>query len=444
VTGPDRPPPPHRATTAHLQALYPWVTAAGLGRRGTYLGRDLHGGGAFCFDPWELYAAGILTSPNLLVVGQIGRGKSTFVKTFVWRQLALGRRAWIVDPKGEYGPLAVAGGSSPVRIVPGGGVRLNPLDDASAPTPDPSAPAEARARAGAGDAPGSGRFRHRAELLCSILAAGLGRDLLPAERTAVELAVRLAGARRAAPILPDVVSCLLDPDPALAATVRTDVAGLAADGRNVALELRRLAEGDLAGMFDGPTSPNVDLAAPVVVLDLSALYDSPALGILMTCATAWLQAAIRRRDGRKRLVVVDEAWAILHDLATARWLQASFKLSRAFGVANLAVVHRLSDLQAAGAEGSPQRRLAEGLLADSETRVVFGQAPSEVPSARQLLGLSATEAELLSRLPRAVALWKVADRSFLIEHGLGAGELALVDTDQAMRPEPRGPAGTGR
>jgi hypothetical protein len=406
-------PPAHRATTAHLQAAYPFVGGAGLGSQGTYLGRDLHGG-AFCFDPWELYASGILTSPNVLVVGQIGRGKSTFVKTFVWRQLVFGRRAWIVDPKGEYGSLAEACGANPVRIAPGGSVRLNPLDEGR-------------------DAVGAGEVRHRVELLCSIVGAGLGRALSPAERTAVELATRLACGRSAKPTLPDVVGCLLDPAPELAATVRTDAAGLAADGRTVALELRRLVEGDLAGMFDGPTSPGIDLDASVVVLDLSALYYSPALGVLMTCATAWLQAALRRRDGIKRLVIVDEAWAILHDLSTARWLQSGFKLARAFGVANVAVVHRLSDLQAAGRDGSAQQRVAEGLLADSETRVVFGQPPSEVEAARELLGLTGTEADLLVHLPRGVALWKVADRSFLVEHTLGRLEAPLVDTDQAMR-----------
>jgi hypothetical protein len=239
--------------------------------------------------------------------------------------------------------------------------------------------------------------------------------------------------RHDGPTVPLVVAALLDPDPAAAAQIRTDAAGLAAVGRQVALDLRRLVEGDLAGMFDGPTSTGIDLDRPLVVLDLSALYGSPALGILMACATAWLQARLGAADGTRRLVVVDEAWAILHDLAMARWLQAAFKLSRAFGVANMAVVHRLSDLTAVGEEGSEQQRLAEGLLADSETRVIFGQPPSEVTSARDLLGLTETEAELLAHLPRGFALWKVGDRSFLVEHRIGAAEAALVDTDAAMR-----------
>ena len=404
-----RTPPPHKATTAHLQALYPLVGGRPLQAPGVYLGRDLHGG-PFCFDPWELYAAGVLTNPNLVVAGQIGKGKSTFVKTFVWRQLLFGRQAWVVDPKGEYGPLAEAAGSVPVRLRPGGAVRLNPL-----------------AGGPGGDTSGS-----RTELVSSVAASGLGRGLTPAERTALELAVWAAAGERAEPTLPAVVDRLLEPDAASAASVRTDRAGLAADGRTVALELRRLVRGDLAGLFDGPTSPGVRLDGHLVVLDLSALYDSPGLGILMTCAVAWLQAAVRRGDGAKRLVILDEAWAVLHDLGTARWLQASFKLARAHGVANLAVVHRLSDLRAAGSATSQQRLLAEGLLADSETRVVFGQAPSESAAARDLLGLTGTEAALLCHLRRGVALWKVGDRSFLVEHAVAPSEAALVDTDTAM------------
>jgi hypothetical protein len=104
-----------------------------------------------------------------------------------------------------------------------------------------------------------------------------------------------------------------------------------------------------------------------------------------------------------------------------------------FGVANIAVVHRVSDLRAAGSEGSEQQRLAEGLLADAETRVLFGQSPAEAEKAGELLGLTRTEQVLLSQLPRGVALWRVGQSSFLVEHQLGPEELALADTDAAMR-----------
>jgi hypothetical protein len=98
--------------------------------------------------------------------------------------------------------------------------------------------------------------------------------------------------------------------------------------------------------------------------------------------------------------------------------------------------------------------LAEGLLADSETRVVYAQSPGEVERTGELLGLSSTEAELVTQLRRGVALWKVGRRSFLVEHRLASTEQLLIDTDAAMADgpptssshvpgaRPRGPAGT--
>ena len=116
--------------------------------------------------------------------------------------------------------------------------------------------------------------------------------------------------------------------------------------------------------------------------------------------------------------MVDEAWAILSNLGVARWLQSSWKLSRAFGVSNVAVLHRVSDLRSVGASDSEQVALAQGLLSDSETRVVYAQSPGELEAAAELLSLSATEADLLPQLRRGIALWKVGQRSFLVQHRL--------------------------
>jgi hypothetical protein len=116
----------------------------------------------------------------------------------------------------------------------------------------------------------------------------------------------------------------------------------------------------------------------------------------------------------------------------ARWLQSSWKLSRAWGVSNIAVLHRLSDLTSAGALGSEQVGLAPGLLADSETRVIYSQPPGEIERAGDLLGLSSTEAELVPQLQRGVALWKVGGRSFLVQHRLSPWERSIVDTDGRM------------
>ncbi len=451
--------PAHVTTTRHLGAAYPLVTESGLGHDGVLVGRDLLGG-TFVFDPFHLYAQGVVTNPNVVVIGQIGRGKSAFVKSYLWRQAVFGRQAWVVDPKGEYGALAAAWGVRPVALSPGGSVRLNPLEALGGehlPAPPPACVAGGRASLAAGDEGdievgarcGGGdpwtevsaraEWRRGIDLLTSLAVACLGRDLLPRERAAMDVALTQAALCAArgveAPVLPQVVDALLDPPEGAARALRTTRALLIEDGRDVALELRRLVSGDLRGMFDGPTTPGLRLDAPLVVLDLSAVYNSPALGVLMACATAWLQSALLRRPPGRVIVVVDEAWAILSNLGVARWLQASWKLSRAFGVSNVAVLHRLSDLGAVGAAGSEQVGLAEGLLADTETRIVYAQPHGEVSRAAGALGLTDTEADLLPQLRRGVALWKVGRRSFLVEHHLSPGEREIVDSDGAMRDD---------
>jgi len=425
--------PAHQVTTRNLGAAYPLIAERGLGGRGVVIGDDLLGG-SFVFDPFELYGAGDLSNPNMVVFGQIGRGKSAFVKTFLWRQALFGRRAWVVDPKGEYGDLADAWGVRPVALRPGGAVRLNPLD----PGPEAAVVRDGRGEAAAGqvsDATG----RRRTELLSSLASACLGRALAPRERAALGVALLECTRPTGVPTVPAVVEALLSPSAEAAQSLRTARHDLLEDGRDVALELRRLVHGDLHGMFDAPTTPGLDLSAPLVVLDLSALYSSAALGVLMACATAWLQAALARtaaadRSDRGRFfLVVDEAWAILSNLGVARWLQSSWKLSRAFGVSNVAVLHRVSDLRSVGASDSEQVALAQGLLADSETRVVYAQSPGELEAAADLLALSATETELLPQLRRGVALWKVGRRSFLVQHRLSVAERQMVDTDAAMK-----------
>lgn len=401
------PPRPHRLTTAHLQAAYPFVAEGGLGGRGAYIGRDLFGG-SFTYDAFELYEQGVITSPNMVVAGQLGRGKSALVKTLCLRERVFGRRIVVMDPKGEYGTLAGFCDTKVIALRPGGRVKLNPLDKRIA-------------------------QHDRLRLLNAISAAALDRPLKPQEKTALERALESAAvSARGEATLPGVVECLLNPSEDAGKLLAADQASLIEWGREVAFELRRLVTGDLKGMFDGKTSRTVDLGADVVVLDLSAVYDSDALGILMTCAAAWLQGVLAESTNRKTIFVLDEAWAILSNLGIAKWLQASFKLSRARGLQNIAVMHRFSDLAATGAQGSQQERVARGLLSDTETKVVYAQPHGEVAATRELLGLTDTEAALLPHLDRGVGLWKVGERSFLVWHLVGRTERELIDTDARM------------
>jgi type IV secretory pathway VirB4 component len=405
--------PEHRATTAHLGAIYPFVAQGGLGGQGVLIGYD-QSGGAFCYDPWIQYGRS-LTNPNMIVLGMVGRAKSSLVKTYLYRQANFGRQHWIVDPKGEYGPLAAELGCVPITLKPGGAIRLNPLSSHAGP-------------------------HSQLRLLVAVASAALGRTLTPTEgMVCAETLATFREPGQPEATLPRVVDRLLDPLPVVADAMRTSTDQLLDASKDLAYGLSRLCKGDLAGMFDGETTGGIDLDGPSVVLDLHHVVDSAAIGIIMICAAAWLGAAIAAEataegaNRRNRIIVVDEAWRVLSNLACAEWLQDSFKHSRSYGVQNIVVMHRISDLQSAGDEGSRVVRLAQGLLSDAETKVIYAQDKAELGTAERLLGLTDTEREELPNLGRGLALWLVGDRSFLVRHVLSEGEVAIVDTDARMR-----------
>ncbi|MDP3713774.1 MAG: hypothetical protein Q8R60_14965 [Mycobacteriales bacterium] len=425
-------------TTRHSCSLYPWQVGSPLPAEGPLIGLDLLAGGTvFHYDPWVLYGRRLLTSPNMVVLGQLGKGKSSLVKTHLHRQLLAGRQAFVLDPKGEYAGLAALHQMPRLRLGPGSPDRLNPLD----PHPQDNAADVARRRT----------------TTCTALAAtGLGRDLTPEERAA--LAATCARLTPTA-LLADVVDALLQPDRATASELHCDAAGLAGRIRPLALELRRILHGDLAGMLDAPTTCRLDPHGPGLVLDLSAVFTTPALPTVMVAAGAWLSRALTPTTGttptsaatspstaagdgeRRRLLLVDEAWSLLHLPATTAWLQALSKLARAHGVQLITVLHRPSDLTGQADHGTATQARAAGLLADAETRVLYAQTPGERTALAELLDLTAVELDLVTALPPHRALWHVGPYRAVIEHLLSTVEAEqLIDTDQHMNALTHGSA----
>src|SRR5438445_760710 len=76
--------------------------------------------------------------------------------------------------------------------------------------------------------------------------------------------------------------------------------------------LARLVTGDLAGLFDGPTTVRFDPGLPMLSLDLSRISGSDQLiALVMTCASAWMEAALSDPGAGRRWVIYDEAWRLL-------------------------------------------------------------------------------------------------------------------------------------
>lgn len=418
--------PRHRATTRHLAALYPFHADAGLGANGVYLGENaLSGGAAFCYDPFTMYTAGVLTSPNIVVLGMVGSGKSSFVKTFLYRSVGVfgsrnGGPRWcaIIDPKGEYGPLAEALDLEHIHLRPGGPTRLNPLDTY-------------------GHTDRDDVIGRRSSMVAALVAQVLGRDLTPLEDATLGWAIEhLTDTTNRTVTLGDLAALLAAPSATM-----TERSGLLANElhRDIAAArhaLDKLCRRDLRGMFDTASTVAPDRSPRGVVIDVSSVHTDPAtFALVMIAATGWLQSvftADRGPDAPLRVQVLEEIWALLGNERVARYYQASQKLSRDYGVANIAVAHRLADLRAQADDGSTAAKVATGLLADTQTRVLFRQPVDQIPETRTLLGLSTTEADLLPRLARGRALWKIADHTAVVQGRIHPDEHPICDTNARL------------
>ena len=409
--------PRHQDTSATLAGAYPFVAEGGLGADGVFIGQDLYSGGSFVYDPWVLYARGLITAPNLVLAGIVGSGKSSLAKSLYTRSIPFGRRVYVPgDPKGEHTAVAEAVGGKAIVLGHGLNTRLNPLDAGHRPS-------------GLSDEQWATTVAsRRRDLIGALAETVLARGLTPLEHTAIDLALTETVRDNDVPILPMVVDRILHPNAADDADGR-----LAEDGRLVGHALRRLVAGDLQGLFDGPSTVAFDPSLPMISLDLSRVTENSTLiSVLMTCSSAWMESALLDPNGGQRWVIYDEAWRLMSHPALLKRMDAQWRMARHYGIANMLIFHKLTDLDNVGDSGSAMRALASSLLANAETRIIYRQESDQLGVTARTLGLTGTEQKLLPGLGTGQGLWRIKDRSFVIQHQLHPDELAAFDTTTRM------------
>jgi len=381
----------HWATSADLVSLRLPAHDAGTSLAGRALG-CAQLGSAFVLDPFDAYVAGLVSNPNVVVAGSIGAGKSTVVKMMIDRALERGRRVVVIDPKGEYGQLGRTHGARIVALGRDGWCDPFPTDS-----------------------------RETRELVIALLGAARGSPLTSDEHYVIDQAERglsvLPGASRLAALFTTF-------EPALSSSVGSA-------RRDLALLLYRFVHGDLAGLFSGDGDP-LGFTGQLVVIDLSAQWSSSTFHVAALSAVAAAQRVVVE-EGTARYLVLDEAWAMLNDDLTLRWLQGSWKLARSRGLSHVLVLHRWTDVAAAGDVGSASRERARGLLRECETSLLFRQPPDEARDMAAALDLLELEERYLKALPKGVALVRFGEHRSIVRIIPDDRDRGFIDTDAAMR-----------
>ena len=445
--------PVFRGSTGQVQGLYPWLYGASMPPAGAYIGVDCLAGGAFTAHPVEWLRRGLIVNPNILITGVPGAGKSATIKALALRLMAYGVRCFVLgDIKNEYAPLARALGVEPVELGPGLRARLNPLDAGPLGDNLPADSDSLHERL-------AEIHRRRLTLLSSLLVMRLGRNLSPdrGSRAVARDSPRFRpaapagrdqaagqanwGARLASPTIPQVWNLLRDPLPEMARELRvpgSSTGELREMIRPVADALGNMVRGSLSGLFDGPTTVQLDFAAPIQTVDLSRLNRRPDETVAMTlaCVSSWGQAAIDEPGGPVRMVVRDELWRALRVPAMIRKVDSDLRLSRAQGTIQVLATHRLADFEAVGAAGSEEVTIATNLIASCDVRICLHQDTAPLAMTREAIGLTDTEcAHIASWTGQQIgrAVWKVGRAaSHVVQLILTPEEKRLYWTNERM------------
>ncbi|TFD76744.1 hypothetical protein E3T54_10125 [Cryobacterium sp. Sr8] len=421
--------PPHQATSHNLAGIYPFVADDGLGHEGPLLGVDLNADVLWHFSPWDLYmntTAKAALSTNILVIGAYRSGKSGTIKQLCTRSLAFGHQVVVPsDSKGEWVVVAEAVGGQVIAL---GGenttARLNPLDRGPRLTGVSDDVDEIMVQG-----------RRRATLTSVIEATIQGQaKLSPMEHTAInwalEHAIRITDDR---PTITHVWQALVSPD--------SDAPGyrpeMESNGERARHVLERFVAGDLQGLFEGESTVAFDPDAPMVVVDTSALFDRSELAAQLTqiCTSSWIQAVISDRSAKRtRYLVREEGWRDMATEQALRTYQQWLKLSRHYGVSNIVILHKMSDFDAVGEEGSKERTLAYSIAGDMENKFIFRQNTQEESNLISRLKLSPAHARLAMTLQSGVFLAYVGRFSYIVDAFATSTqwEQGLFKTDDAV------------
>ncbi|MHA7174854.1 ATP/GTP-binding protein [Arthrobacter monumenti] len=418
------------STTRQCEATNLAVAASPTSYKGLLFGIDASSGWMIAHDPFTAYENGWIESPNVCFIGDLGKGKSSGMKTWgVLRALVLGRRVVVLDkkaqgqpPVGEYTKLAKALGVEPIRLSQdGSGSRINILDPRIA----------SRNTESGGSAETSKTPAGQLQLLRAVLAEALGRNVSPKEgkalRVAHHSALEHARGEDREPVIGDIKDFLFTPRPEAAELAKVPLEALREWGYDPACELERMIDDDLAGIIDAPTSDDIQLTGGLTVFDLSALpEEGPAISIVMMVINTWLANTLyRQSEGVPTHLLVEEAWHLVKG-TVAEVTQRNTKLSRGTGLASMFAFHHPSDIPA----GSP----AISMIKECDTVFLYGQKKTDnAIETERLLNLPPDTHKVLSKLTPGVCVLKIGSRDpIMVTHMRSSVEVALTDTNEAM------------
>ncbi|NQV87934.1 MAG: DUF87 domain-containing protein [Parcubacteria group bacterium] len=344
-----------KLNSSPLSSLFPFISFDLTSDKGILYGINRHNSSLVLFDRFSL------ENYNSITFAKSGSGKSYATKLEILRTLMFDAEVLVIDPEREYEYMAEAVGGRYFKISLNSEHHINPFD-----LPIPGE-----------DESGASVLRSNIVNLIGLFRLMMG-GLTPEEDAIIDRAITETYA------LKDITadSDFANVEPPLMSDFELVLSGMEG-GDSLAQRLTKYTRGTWSGFINKPT--NIDINKKFVVFSLRDMEDE-LKPIAMYIVTHYIWSAIRK-ELKKRLLVIDEAWWMMKSEDTASFLLSLAKRGRKYYLGLATITQDVDDFLKSP-YGLP-------IITNSSIQILLKQSPTSMDKLQKTFNLTDEEKYLL-------------------------------------------------
>ena len=380
----------NKLNTAPLSSIFPFVSFDLTTEKGVLYGVNMHNNSLVLFDRYSM------ENYNSVLFAKSGSGKSYTTKLEVLRSLMFDTEVIVIDPEREYEYMASATGGRYFNISLSSGHHINPFD--LPPVQEDEQPSEI--------------LRQNIITLVGLFRIILS-GLTPEEDAIIDRAITETYA------LKDITgnTDFTNMTPPLLSDFEMVLGGMEGS-ESLLRRLSKYISGTWSGFINKPTNVNINHKFVVFsVRDMEEELKPAAMYIV----TNYIWTSVRR-ELKKRLMVVDEAWWMMKSDDTASFLYSVAKRGRKYYLGLATITQDVDDFLKSP-YGVP-------MITNSSIQILLKQSPTAIDHIQETFNLTDEEKYLLLESQRGEGIFFAGSKHVAIK------VIASYTEDQIITSDP--------
>lgn len=341
--------------TTSVATTFPFTSAELSSDTGVLYGINSQNESFIIFDRFSL------ENGNMTVFATSGAGKSYFVKLEAVRSLMIGSDAIILDPEAEYKALCEAVGGEYIAFSYNSPAKINPFDLS-----------QIREE-------GENQLGLKILSLHSLMKVVMGQ-ITPTQDAMLDRALIMTYKAKGITTDPETQS----KEPPLMEDLYKTLIGMEVpEALDLAARLEKFVRGSFQGIFDKQT--NINLNNPFTVFSVKDLQEAlRPIAMFIILDYIWTRV---KRDIKRRILIVDEAWHMMRYPDTAAFLWSVVKRARKYYLGLTTITQDVEDFLG--------QDIGKAIVTNSALRLLLKQSPAAIDKIGEVFYLSQGEKQLL-------------------------------------------------